>query len=322
MQQDSSRPSELSWDALDEETTIQIKKEYPLIFYQTPWALEQECLEKQETMGDGSCAFHALLGKKEGDTYKCDAMAERQNFVKLLREKLNPAKNGFSNSDLQKYYEANLTSALDEATKPGQTSILHNCALMLFTKKGQPLPIFNKFAQMDTHKKLLEIEKKILENKNAKVKFSNIFKTNEDNLKNVKEKLQKDPEKYHEQFCKHFSELTTLSESQKWLKNPLIEWDSINKGSTQNKDEILKSPEVLENFLNCLLDPNYWLSDDELEMLAHLHNLRVEIVRGYNGDLGCNNQHHLQDRTQDPRPPIFIHGNICHFSRCLPYGTA
>jgi hypothetical protein len=122
-----------------------------------------------------------------------------------------------------------------------------------------------------------------------------------------------------------FSEIEELSKTSKlyeWLRPIIARLKELKLDNTADKDDLIASAEVMENFLNCLKKPDYWLTSDELQMLAHIHNIRVEIIaQDIDGDFGCNNHLSLIPRNDDQRPLIVIHASGSHYSRCAPFAN-
>ncbi|NGX60077.1 MAG: hypothetical protein KR126chlam3_01239 [Chlamydiae bacterium] len=315
------RPSVLHWGEVDDEigSAMQLEEE-TILFYRTPWQVEAEGWVKQKTLGDGSCAFHALLGTKTDEEYKCDPKEERKDFVDKLKAILNANKNGFTNPNLQKWYEANLKSAIEEADKPyDEENIMRKCAKMLLGKSK----FFADYQKKKFYQNLLKKEQELIKNEKAKQSFWSQFTKNQ-TQESYKESLTKDEELLYFSFEKTMPKLKKLSKSSKtykWLADPLNEIKTLKKEKEESKNKLLKSPIVMTNFLKSLEDPSYWLSDDELQMLAHIHGKRVEIIREdvTSGDFGCNNHLDLKKREEDGRPPVIIHGSQNHYSRCVPF---
>lgn len=288
-----------------------------LLFYGTPWSDEKETYVIQPTLADGTCAFYALLGDEVDGVIRGDPNQLRKNFVDLLKPLLNPEGTKFTDPHLQKWYKSNLKSAIEEADKPDDPeNRTRVCSKMLL---GQNL----KFQVYQNHKffeKESAKEKEILTDKRAKTKTLKALGTKKKEVPT----LSQDPDSLHSSFTtESLTGLETLSQSTKthsWLSQPLQELKSLKEQSAEAKKEIIKSKETMDGFLSCLENLGYWLSDDELQMLAHVHDKRVEIAReDFDGDFGPNNHLDLIPREQDQRERVIIHADSGHYSRCQTF---
>ncbi len=326
----------LIWENLDEEFFYPLKHKIdnPILFYRTPWFEEAECWMKKNTKGEGSCAFHALLGQEVEGEMQCNADKERVSLAKALEDGLNGDKNGFNDKTLDELYKANLISCIEEAEKkdlkPGNPSYqLRRCSKALFRKNetGDYLEDFKNYLKQDLRAKQTEVFKQIKNHKGLKPK-SDLIKILKDNnetegtLDNFFSHLN-DEEILYDAMSQSISSLESLSQNSKtydWLNHNLDEYKKIKKMRESAKKDLRKSPEVMCNFLECIKNTDYWLSDDELQMLAHVNNLRVEIMReDIDGDFGCNNKHQLETLENDMRERIVIHADGSHYSQCIPF---
>ncbi len=185
----------------------------------------------------------------------------------------------------------------------------------------------SKFQEYQNHKFFeneCAKEKEIIQNEKAKTGFWGKM-TNKEKLthEKLKETLSQDLDSLHSSFNQSLTDLETLSQSSKthsWLYQPLKELKELKMQSAQAKKAIIQSKETMDRFFECLENVGYWLSDDELQMLAHVHDKRVEIIReDIGGDFGCNNHLDLPPRNQDPREPVIIHADSGHYSRCQTF---
>jgi len=326
---DELRPSIFDWSSLDDELSKAFEEETTkVLFYRTPWHVEAEGWIKQETLGDGSCAFHALLGTENDGVFQCDAQEERINFVKELKGQLNPTKIGFNDPNLQKWYEANLKSAIEEADKPNDDeNVMRRCAKMLLQKTRT----FSAYQNEKFYQLQVEKEKELIKKTSDRATYIwPDFEKRGKTKKDFKESLLQDEQKLHSSVQKalpklrkfHFAISTKKTRDTYGPQiNLVAEINHFEFLKNEKKQKILKDSEVMENFLKCLVDPSYWLCDDELQMLAHIHGTRIEIVREdvLSEDLGCNNHLDLVKREDDDRPLAVIHGSQNHYSRCLPF---
>lgn len=306
--------------ALVDETEFQrLEKEKggELLFYRTPWALEAEVHLVQPTLADGTCAFYALLGDEVDGVIRGDPNQLRKNFVELLKPHLNPEGTKFTDPQLQKWYKSNLKSAIEEADKPddpqNQTRV---CSKMLLGQNSKFQVYQNhKFFEKESAK-----EKEILADKRTKTKALKALGTKKKEVPTLSQNEDSLHSLYSQQSLTDLEILSQKSNIYSWLSQPLQEIKTLKEQSAQAKKAIIQSKETMDGFLDCLENLGYWLSDDELQMLAQVHDKRVEIVReDFDGDYGCNNRLDLFPRDQDQRERIIIHADAIHYSRCQTF---
>lgn len=327
---DSEKPS-ASWDGIDEDLSQDFQTDLmdeTVLAYHNLWTNETEAWTKQPTTGDGSCSFHALLGqfdeeKKEYHVAEVDQL--REDVQGELQDKLKDDGTAFSEQSLQDLYESNLRSMAKEASRSiedfdeeSPEYVLIECAQRLFI--GDAEDLFSEYqskreAFADKVKSILEDEK---------------CKGSGRQMGAVRKKLGKGSKFTKEDACNSleargrdvFEAIVSIKPegSYAWMKTKI---DSAREALAEvesSLDDLVQSADVMDNFLDCIGSPNYWLSDDELQMVAEVRDLRVEIIRrdpsSQEGDFGCNNYSSQLPPGADTRDKVVVHASENHFSRC------
>lgn len=299
-----------------------------LVTYYDPWSKVTNVYRRQETVADGSCAFHALLGNEESGIVRVVSPDdEREKFVEALDDHLALDKTRFDDDTLQDLFENNMQDMVREAERKTIDANIDTRAATqaykLFYPDDTPIPCFQTFLERKIFDDECKIAQEILQNPAVTEKCRLVEKLSQDDddkLKETFEKIKQDQILLVQKIRKHQSslqKLATESPTYRWLGDLINRFVQCTDRRDQEITTITSNPDSMARFFASLKKPDYWLSDDELQMLAHVHKLRVEIIReDGSGDCACNNYFSLKGPDQDQRRKVIIHASTTHYSRC------
>jgi len=318
------------------------------LFYSNPWAPagdpSVESWITMETAGKGSCAFHALFGKENSNgVLECENIGNlRKSIVDKLRLKLKPTNDGFTDPVLDACYQRNITTLAKEAEKSldgldedNSTYCLISSAKRVFSDDDEDeLEVFTQYQEEASLAGYVDEVKVLFNDSRMKARGSPMravrlaMERDRTKLDDLKKALFQDEAEVLSQNVDTVVKAleNSATGSNNWLSEPLQELKKKKKIAQDGIGKLVSSTDVMERFLTCMADPSYWLTDDEVQMVAHLRGLRVEIIRqdvvDPDGGYGCNNAQYLSDKNLDLRECVVVHASESHYSRCKRWGAS
>lgn len=244
-------------------------------------------------------------------------------------ESISPEGSASSKPDSEdEYSESNVTSSTSSSSSSNpESEEEQSSSLSVADKHSQNLSAFQTYLDGEGHKKEIETFKAMVRHKGV-TKQCDLIKAlkhstgSQDTLESFHSSLDDDEVLYAActQSIESLKNLSQTSKTYNWLKKDIAKFEKVQDNKKIAKETVLQNPDVMQNFLRCLNRLDYWLNDDELQMLAHVNEKRIEIIRRYeDGDYGCNNFQHLESRENDDRELVVIHGSGDHYSRCKQF---
>ena len=268
------------------------------------------------TVADGSCALHALFGNPNDLPVRlADPKAQRQIFSRWLQENLK------KDRELEDLYQMHITDLIELGLAPiDPTNLLSRSAHSLIEKSAVLKAALERYKESikfeEKHRECLDL---IIDPKPEMLAIlkGDSPKSDDDFLRD----LQTDKDFLVRRVYQHLKALKDHFIGDLSASFAITELEELAEEEQAIRDALIKSDEFFEAFIQAIEDPSYWLSDLELEMAAHMDDLRVEIVTYYapDGMFVCNNQERLPPRDQDERAHIIILCENGHYTRCQFY---
>lgn len=95
-----------------------------------------------------------------------------------------------------------------------------------------------------------------------------------------------------------------------------------NHELTEMKEAFVLMQEIRDHYFQCLQDPSYYLSTQELKLAAYLYQINVTIFKRGENDIEVAERYTSGD--DDDTEEVFIYHHFPdsqHFSRCDKQGT-
>ncbi|MBF5059960.1 DUF294 nucleotidyltransferase-like domain-containing protein [Candidatus Neptunochlamydia vexilliferae] len=294
---------------------------------QTTFSLGEKDYQVVPTRGEGACALHALLGTESGGIYRFPgesttsssrAKTSFTNHFKEALKKRDPHTIALFIGLIQSHLTSTDPSSqmLFNDSQPGKA--------LVEEAKRLSVPYITEREKIKKEEALLwlqEIEQSqdILSHLFSEVEkitdpTSFYYRKSEEELALI---FKKEPlrllSRINEERPLYLSILR--NDAKKAIETlQLAKEDLLRKESAQKKGWIL-SEKMVDHYIETVNHPPFYLNTQEIELAAHLFQKKVLIVKSEGGNIVPATS---PINNQLSTPPIIIHHQGAHFSRCLP----
>lgn len=275
----------------------------------------------KNTVGDGACSLHALLGEEVNGAYRYLAGNPKQHFCQTLGSVLDLPSQAAEekNQRILEIYVTNLSSLLDASQSDGDPS-----AALIF--KANPA-IVQAVANWRQEEESIAYHIKELRMREVQL-WATLFEVALPERLDQHPSLKgKSPQAIRDYFRDEPQKGMNIIGEEKALFDKFLtdhpqadiqavrqEIQRCNQTRSQKRRDLLVSPLVRENYFRALLEESYYLNVIELQMGAFLFDLQVHVWTYFRGD------YLPLDEPYNPtaREKIVILQQNLHFERCVP----